>query len=84
MACEEIVIPEIDQMLYEKLLAEATSAGAKFSGSSATLGDIELDWNYDIASRNLHVTCQKKPFFITCLAVESRIRQLVDKAKVAI
>ena len=88
MPCPEITLDGIDKDLYAKLLAEATEAGIEFNGSQATIheGPILLlfDWNYDSETRTLHVTCLKKPFLYGCGAVETQIRELVQKAKGAI
>ena len=82
--CPEITIEQVSQDLHGKLLSEATAAGAKFDGSRATIEGLEFDWNYDGAAETLHVTCTKKPFYATCGTVESRIRELVEKAKGAV
>jgi hypothetical protein len=84
VACPEITIEEIDGDLYAKLLAEAGAAGAKFDGSKASIEGLDFDWDYDIEAQVLHVTCTKKPFFIGCGQVESKIQELVAKAKGAI
>jgi len=84
VSCPEITIEEIPQDLYAKLLAEATAAGAIFEGSFAKIEGLSFDWNYDPSAQVLHITCLKKPFFASCGVVESRIRELVAKAKGAI
>lgn len=82
--CPEISIPQIDGDLYEKLLAEANSAGASFEGSKASISGLEFDWNYDLESQTLNVTCTKKPFYATCGEVENRIQELIQKARTSI
>lgn len=84
VSCQEITIEQIDGALYAKLLAEATAAGAKFEGAQASISGLEFDWNYDEVAQALHVTCTKKPFYVGCDQVESRIRQLVEKSKGAL
>ena len=84
MACNEIIIAGIDEELYAKLLGEATAAGAQFSGSVAMFRGCTFDWNYDVSNEELHVTCMKKPFYITCGVVEETIRDLALKAKGAL
>lgn len=81
MACPEITLEEIPQDLYDKLLSEATTAGAVFAGSKAHISGCEFDWEYDGPSATLHITCTKKPFFISCAQVEEKIRELVKGAK---
>jgi len=81
MSCPEIRIEEVPQDLYDKLLQEATAAGAKFEGTKAEIEGAQFDWSYDDISQTLHVTCLKKPFFISCDSIEQRIRELVLKAK---
>lgn len=81
VACPEITLDGIDQELYAKLLAEATQAGAVFSGSTASLHGADFDWNYDADAQTLHATCTKKPFYIGCGIIEQTIHDLVDKAK---
>lgn len=81
VSCPEITLEEISPELYTKLLAEATEAGAQFSGSNATLHGAKFDWNYDAEAQTLHVTCLEKPFYIGCGVIEQTIHDLVDKAK---
>jgi hypothetical protein len=81
MACDEITIEEVPQALYEKLLADATAAGAVFVGTKATIEGMAFDWNYDAPTETLHVTCLKKPFYISCAAVEQHLRERLLKAK---
>jgi hypothetical protein len=84
MACPEIVIEQIPLDLYAKLLNEATAAGATFYGTKASFQHLEFDWDYDQPSQTLRMTCTKKPFYATCGEVESRIRELAEKARVAL
>lgn len=79
--CPEITIGGIDQALYDKLLAEATAAGAAFSGSSATMHGCTFDWNYDTVSQTLNATCTKKPFYFGCDEIASAIQKIVADAK---
>src|SRR5258708_40336924 len=79
--CAEITIAEISPELYAKLLSEAIDAGAKFSGTNAEIEGAGFDCSYDAEWQTLHVTCLKKPFFISRDAVEQRIRELVLKSK---
>ena len=83
-ACSEITIEQISPELYARLLSEATAAGAKFEGAKASLSGLEFDWNFDEAAQVLHVTATKKPFYVTCSEVESKIQELVLKAKAAL
>lgn len=79
--CPEITIEGIDQALHAKLLAEGTAAGAKFDGATATIEGCYFDWNYDAEAQTLHVTCTKKPFYVSCTAIQSKITEIVTKAK---
>lgn len=79
MACNEIVM-DVAPDLYEKLLAQASSAGAAFNGSQASIDGLTFDWNYDAEAQKLHVTCTRKPFYASCDLVEKNIRELVAKA----
>jgi hypothetical protein len=82
--CPEIAIEDIDKTLYGNLLAEANAGNAKFDGTKVSIAGCEFDWNYDAEARVLRITCVKKPFYATCATVESRIRELVAKAKESI
>lgn len=84
MPCAEITIEQIPLDLYAKLLNEAAAAGATFTGNKASISGLEFDWDYSESEQSLHVTCTKKPFYATCAEVESRIRELVEKARVAL
>lgn len=84
MPCPEITIPGVDKDWYAKLLAEATAAGAKFEGTSVQMQGFGFDWNYDGEALVLHVTCTRKPFYVSCAMIEQRIRELVANAKGAI
>jgi hypothetical protein len=79
--CPAITIEGIPQDLYDKLLVEATAAGAKFEGTTAAFKGCLFDWNYDSESQTLHVTCLKKPWEFGCGTVEQHIRDLVQGAK---
>ena len=82
VSCPQITIEQIDPILHGRLMGQASAAGAEFSvGSKATINGLEFDWNYDGEAQILNVTCTKKPFYATCSEVESRIRELVAKAK---
>lgn len=81
MSCPAISIPAIDQAFYQKLYAQAISAGVKFDAEQAEINGIVLDWNYDVSAQTLTVTCAKKPFFISCSEIEDRIADLIHKAK---
>jgi hypothetical protein len=81
MACPEITLEEVPQDLYDKLLSEATAAGAKFDGEKVDFDHCEFNWSYDAPSQTLHITCTKKPFFIDCPTIEQKIRELVKGAK---
>jgi hypothetical protein len=84
MPCPEITIEDFDKVLYHKLLSEALTVGAIFSGTSVTLDGLHFDWNYDAEALVLHITCLKKPFFLGCEQIENQIRQLAAKAKGAV
>ena len=84
VSCPEINIEQIDPVLYGKLLTEAVSAGAEFAGAKATIAGCVFDWNYDDAAQALHITCTDKPFYAGCGQVETRIRELIAKAKEAL
>ena len=79
--CPEITIEQIDQPLYDKLLAEATASGATFSGSTATMHGCTFDWNYDAASQTLNATCTRKPFYFGCDQITSKIQEIVEQAR---
>lgn len=81
MSCPEITFEGIDGDLYGKLLHQAIEAKAMFIGTTVQFESVKLEWNYDRESQALHVTCTKKPFYASCELVESKIRELVDKAK---
>ena len=57
------------------------AAGAQFDGDKATIDRIELDWQYDATSGIVDITCTKKPFCIGCGAIETKIRELIEKAR---
>jgi hypothetical protein len=81
MSCQEITIEGIGKDFYGQLLAEASAAGGKFEGTKASIGGCEFNWSYDAETQGLHITCIKKPFYASCDTVESKIRELVAKAK---
>ncbi len=80
-SCPAITIEGVPQSLYDKLLSEATAAGAIFAGTKAYFDHCEFDWGYDAPSQTLSVTCTKKPFFIDCATIEQKIRELVSNVK---
>lgn len=82
--CPEITIPAVPQELYDKLLSEATAAGAVFNGNEADWHGCTLDWNYDQSAQIITATCTKKPFYIGCSQIEQGLRNEVVKAKAAL
>lgn len=79
--CPEIVIEQVSPELHAKLLAEATAAGAKFDGDQAEWHGCQLAWNWDADSQTLRATCVRKPFYISCGAIEEGIKNEVEKAR---
>lgn len=80
ISCPEITLEQIPQPLYDKLMSEATAAGAIFFGTKVSFDHCEFDWTYDPPSQTLHITCTKKPFFIDCQTIEQKIRELAASA----
>jgi hypothetical protein len=81
VSCPELTFDGIEAPTHDKLLAQATSAGAKFDGQAAEIAGLTFDWNYDAASSTLHVTCTKKPLLVSCGYVAEQITKLIAKAK---
>lgn len=81
MPCPEIVIEDINNDLHEKLLAQATAAGAQFNGTEATFKGCTFDWQYDPTACTLRATCTNKPFYFSCGIIQSQIENLIQKAK---
>jgi hypothetical protein len=82
--CQEITFEDIDPLFYGALMRQCVAAGARFDGVKASINGLEFDWNYDADAQVLHVTCTRKPFFVTCLEVESKIHEQMAQAKGAI
>ena len=81
VACPEIVVPEVTEALYGELLQQLTAAGGKFNGNEATIDGCTLAWTWDQPSDTLRIVCTKKPLLASCGMVESKIRELIEKAK---
>ena len=81
MACPEITVPQVDKVLHDKLLLDAEAAVSKFEGTLVTLEGITLDWNYDAEAQVLHITATAKPFYIGCGQIQSKIQELITKAR---
>ena len=84
MSCPAITVPSVDQALYDKLLAQATAAGVKFDGTKASIDGIELEWKYDAAAQVLTVTCLKKPFYMSCGEIQSKVAELIHEAQMGV
>jgi hypothetical protein len=84
MPCPEIEIQGIDRELVGKFISQAISAGAEVDGARVTLHGISLDWDYDEVSQTLHITALKHPFYFSCGEIDTKIRELVAKAKAGI
>lgn len=80
MECPEVVVDGVDPVLYEKLLAEATAAGAVFEGDEVTFKGCRFLWAYD-GSQSFRYTCKGKPFYFTCGLIDAEISKLVTQAK---
>lgn len=83
MPCPEVTVDGVDPILYEKLLAEATAAGAQFNGSEVTFKGCKFLWSYDGAG-TVKYTCTEKPFYFSCGLIQNEIQSLVEEAKGAI
>lgn len=79
----EVTIYNVDPALYEKLLSEATAAGAKFNGDKVTFKGCDFNWSYDGAA-SIRYTCTAKPFYFSDALIESELLKLVDRARTAI
>lgn len=80
--CPTIDFDGISQELHDKLLSEATAAGAVFSGETVNFDHCQFTWSYDAPSQALHITCVKYPsFFVDCAKIEQKIRELVKGAQ---
>jgi hypothetical protein len=79
----EITVDGVDPILYEKLLAELTAAGAVFDGSTVTFKGCELQWAYNGVS-SVRYTILKRPFYFTDKLIENQISQSIEKSKGAI
>lgn len=79
--CDEITLEGVDQGLHSKLLSQAFNAGVTFVGTQARLHGIVLDWNWDSVSGTLHITPLSHPFYLSCSEIETKITELVAKAK---
>ena len=83
MACPEVTVDGVGPILYEKLLAEATAAGAVFNGSEVTFKGCKFLWAYDGAGA-IKYTCTEKPFYFSCGLIQNEIAGLIERAKEAI
>jgi hypothetical protein len=83
MPSPEITVNGVDPVLYEKLLAELTAAGAVFDGSKVTFKGVEFQWAYDGISAVRYIIL-KKPFYFTEKLIQSQIEDSVEKAKVSV
>jgi hypothetical protein len=80
MSCDEVIVDGVNPALYEKLLAQATAAGAVFDGSIVIFKGCRFIWSYDKVS-SFRYTCKEKPFYFTCDLIDKEIAGLVEKAK---
>ena len=80
MACPVVTVDGVDPILYEKLLSQASAAGAVFNGSEVTYKGCKFAWTYD-GSRSFTHQCLEKPFYFSCDLIKTEIQKLVDQAK---
>lgn len=88
MACPEIAIPEIDAALHQRLIDQAIRAGASKDDEdrwhiTTKLGEVVLTILHDPTSSTLHVTCWKRPYFVSCGMLAEKIQELIQEAKEA-
>lgn len=81
MSCEPMEFIAVDQALYAKLLSLAAAGGIKFDGIRVSFKGCEFSWSYDALSEKLHITCEKKPFYVPCSGVTDHISALIDQAR---
>lgn len=84
VGCPELAFENVDQPTYDKLLAEANSAGVDFNGSLATFKGCKFDWNYVPQMKALYVTCTAKPWDYPCGTINGEISKLVQQARTGI
>lgn len=72
----------VDDILYTRLLQQAIQAGVtKDDNDRWKFGDLEFTMRRE--NGVLHITCTKKPFFVTCGMVAEKIQELISQAKEA-
>jgi hypothetical protein len=81
MPCDEILLEGVDRPLYEKLLARAVAEGTVFTGDTAMLHGITLQWLWDETSAHLRITPLQYPWWARCPAIEEEIQKIVANAK---
>jgi hypothetical protein len=84
MACPSVSFTDVDDVLYARLLQQAVRAGAKFSQEdpqSMEISGCSISWTR--TATTLILTCTKKPFFVSCDEVNSRLTDLINQAKEA-
>lgn len=81
VGCAELEFTGIDHPTYDKLLAQANTAGVELEGSTAKFRGCVFDWNYVAGMSTLYVTCQKKPFIVGCDTINEQVTKLINQAK---
>ncbi|HEX2080709.1 MAG TPA: hypothetical protein VHG08_23595 [Longimicrobium sp.] len=78
MACPTITLSGIDQAVWECIRQRASSSGISIPpGDSGTINtpEAEVEYAWDAAGESLAVTVVRKPAWIACELIESRVRQ---------
>ena len=79
MSCPAFTIGQVNQPLYDKLLAGAVAAGAKVEGTTVTYKKCVFNFDFDAGHAQLVVTCLTHPFEYGCNTIRQHILDLVNK-----
>lgn len=81
MSCSAISFADVDDVLYARLLQQAVRAGAKFDSDAEHTMEIRgCVFTWERTGTTLTIFCTKKPFFVSCDEVNSRLTDLINQA----
>ena len=81
MSCPAFTVGQVNQSLYNKLLATANAAGAKIDGSIVKYKGCTFSFEYYAGMAQLVVTCVEKPLIFPCDTIKQHVLDLVNQAE---
>jgi hypothetical protein len=85
LACDPLVYSRVGESKWATVKdAVRQEYGIRIDSAQgeASRGGFTLNWAYESREETIRIQCLKKPFFVSCRKVNSRIQQMADECKI--